>query len=69
VNGVAINVAQHDNYYIHGKWLVTMASFSPLRIGLRDPFQMAELHGLHMGVFLATNWDDPPSTQPPTSNR
>ena len=28
------------------KWLITMVSFRPLRIGLWDPFQMAELHGL-----------------------
>ena len=40
-----------------------MVIVSPLRIGLWDPFQMAELHGLYMGVILTTetNWDDPPS--------
>ena len=26
----------------------------PLRIGLWDPLQMAELHGLYMGVILTT---------------
>ena len=33
------------------------------RIGLRDPFQMAELHGLYMlhgGYYPLTKWDDPP---------
>ena len=31
--------------------------------GERDPFQMAELHGLQIGVVLTTyeSWDDPPS--------
>ena len=29
-----------------------MVSFPPLSIGLRDPFQMAELHGLLMRVIL-----------------
>ena len=28
------------------KWLRTMGSFRPLRIGLWDPFQMTEIHGL-----------------------
>ena len=28
--------------------------FSHLRIGLWDPFQMAELHGLYMGVILTS---------------
>ena len=28
------------------KWLITMVIVSPLRIGLWDPFQKAELHGL-----------------------
>ena len=28
------------------KWLITMVSFRPLRIGLWDPFQMAYLNGL-----------------------
>ena len=31
-----------------------MVSFPRLRIGLWDPFQMAELHGLQMGVILST---------------
>ena len=46
------------------KWLIAMVIVSPLRIGLWDPFQMAELHGLKMGVILITykSWDDPPST-------
>ena len=39
---------------------------SLLRIGVWDPFQMAELHGLYMGVILTTykSWDDPPSICP-----
>ena len=28
------------------KWLITMVIVSPVRIGLWDPFQMAELDGL-----------------------
>ena len=28
--------------------------FRPLRIGSWDPLQMAELHGLYMGVILST---------------
>ena len=41
---------------------------SPLRIGLQDPFQIAELHGLWMGVFLTTAHQvlgaHPPSSWP-----
>ena len=46
------------------KWLITMVIVSPQDLGLWDPFQMAELHGLWMGVILTTykSWDDPPST-------
>ena len=46
------------------KWLITMR-FSPLRIGLWDPFQMANSWLLNGGwVILATykSWDDPPSS-------
>jgi len=34
-------------------------------LGLWDPFQMAELHGLEIGVILTTyiHWDDPLSTK------
>ena len=38
-----ILVEDHPNTWIRG-----------LRIGLWDPFQMAELHGLYMGVILTT---------------
>ena len=36
-----------------------------------DPLQMAELHGLYMGVILTTykSWDDPPSTLPETNSK
>ena len=45
------------------KCLITMVIVSPLRIGLWDPFQRADIYGLYMGVILATyiHWDDPPS--------
>ena len=40
----------------------------PLRIGLWDPFQMAELKmaAIHGGVILTSykSWDDPPSSSP-----
>ena len=35
-------------------WLITMVIVKPRRMGLWDPFQMAELHGLWMGVVLTT---------------
>ena len=40
-----------------------MVTVSPQDLGLL-PFQMAELHGLQMGVILTTykSWDDPPSS-------
>ena len=43
------------------KWLIIMVSKSPKLVGF--PFQMAELHGLQMGVMLNTyeSWDDAPS--------
>ena len=41
-------------------------SFRPLRIGLWDPFQIAQLHGVSLGVIhpnhLLSAWDDPPGT-------
>ena len=43
------------------KWLITMVSCCPLRIGLWDPFQMAKIHGLYMGVILTTYRDAPSS--------
>ena len=51
-----------------GKGLVTMAIVSPRRIGLWDPFQMAELYGLLMRVILTTyiHRDDPPGSQAST---
>ena len=38
--------------------------FRPLFLGLWDPFQMAEIYGLSMGVILTICklWDDPPSS-------
>ena len=36
------------------KWLITMVSFRPLRIGLWDPFQMASFWLAQMGVILTT---------------
>ena len=46
-----VRKTSHERCYLEGiipfkKWLTTMISFRPLRIGLWDPFQMAELHGL-----------------------
>ena len=43
-----------------------MVIVSPQDLGLRDPFQMVELHGLYIGgdPYHWTNWDDrgdPPS--------
>ena len=37
--------------------------FRPQDLGLWDPFQMAELHGVWMGMILTTydTWDDAPS--------
>ena len=55
------------------KWLITMVSCCPLRIGLWDPFQMAfswlinggDPNHLLIGMILQAqpdpNWDDPPS--------
>ena len=46
--------------------LRTMASFRPL--GLWDPFQMTELHGLYMGGLLTTsNYLHPLGAHPPSS--
>ena len=40
-----------------------MVSFRPLRIGLWDPFQMADTWLIHGGdPNRSTNWDDPPTT-------
>ena len=41
----------NDQGYLEGhsrtcKWLITMVIVSPLRIGLWDPIQMAEIYGL-----------------------
>ena len=51
-----------------GKWLVSMAIVSPRRIGLWDPFQMAELYVLFLRVILTTyiHRDDPPGFQAST---
>ena len=51
-----------------GKWVVSMAIVSPRRIGLWDPFQMAELYVLFMRVILTAyiHRDDPPGLQAST---
>ena len=43
------------------KWLKTMVIVSPLRIGLWDPFRMAELSGV---IRSPLSWDDPPRENP-----